>query len=274
MTESWCFLGALDQGLAMLLEGHRVLGAPMFIAAPSGSVEAAHLQFKSLAEKFGVPLLAKEQAFVELENRPTLRGLVCRFDIIPGALLNQRPDRFLNLHNSLLPRWRGVHPLQWALLNGDVSTGVTYHVCTEKIDSGAIAYQDEFPILETDSIVDLFAKALKATRAGTITAVENWIERKFEPQKESPLPYAYRLTANTQRLTQKMSASEMNRRVRISQPPWPRAFFESSDHAITVVGSVVEGAPFDQSNVLCYEGYLFSLFTEEDKTLFEEFLGL
>jgi len=67
--------------------------------------------------------------------------------------------RLINLHNSPLPRYRGMRPINWALVNGETSHGVTIHEIDEGVDTGAIISQCTFPVLPHDEVIDLYLRA-------------------------------------------------------------------------------------------------------------------
>ena len=84
--------------------------------------------------------------------------VVCAYGLlIPEALLAER--LWLNVHPSLLPRWRGAAPVERAILAGDAETGVTIHETVKELDAGPIAAQDAFPIGPEDDAGDVFASA-------------------------------------------------------------------------------------------------------------------
>ena len=77
--------------------------------------------------------------------------------LVPEALLAER--RWLNVHPSLLPRWRGAAPVERAILAGDEQTGVTIHETVAELDAGPIAAQEAFPLGPEDDAGDVYARA-------------------------------------------------------------------------------------------------------------------
>ena len=75
--------------------------------------------------------------------------------IVSPKLINQFPNRIINLHPSLLPKYKGLHAVEQALENGDSVTGVTVHYVNEELDGGKIILQEEVPILPNDDIQSL-----------------------------------------------------------------------------------------------------------------------
>ena len=75
--------------------------------------------------------------------------------IVSPKLINEFPNRIINLHPSLLPKYKGLHAVEQALENGDSVTGVTVHYVNEELDGGEIIKQAEVPIFETDTVEEL-----------------------------------------------------------------------------------------------------------------------
>jgi len=75
--------------------------------------------------------------------------------IVSPKLINEFPNRIINLHPSLLPKYKGLHAVEQALENGDSVTGVTVHYVNEELDGGKIILQEEVPILPNDDIESL-----------------------------------------------------------------------------------------------------------------------
>ena len=94
----------------------------------------------------------------ELPDEPVDAIVVCAYGLlIPPSLLERA--LWLNVHPSLLPRWRGAAPVERAILAGDEETGVTIHETVEALDAGPIAAQEAFPIGPDDDAGAVFARA-------------------------------------------------------------------------------------------------------------------
>jgi methionyl-tRNA formyltransferase len=141
---------------------------------------------KEAAEELGI--------LVHQPERPELPGevdrmVVCAYGLyIPPALLAR--SLWLNVHPSLLPRWRGAAPVERAILAGDERTGVSIHETVEALDAGPLAAQEDF------AVDDLDAGGVYA-RAGEIAArlLSEVIERpSFTPQAEDGATYAEKIT--------------------------------------------------------------------------------
>lgn len=121
---------------------------------------------KVAATEFGIPVLQpeklKSQEFISnlKELKPDLI-LVVAFRILPAEIFTIPPLGTVNLHGSLLPRYRGAAPINWALINGDKVTGVTTFFIQQKVDTGNVIDQAEIPIhdnMTAGELHDIMAK--------------------------------------------------------------------------------------------------------------------
>ena len=254
----------------------RFLGPPEAVVFPSNIGNKDFELIRIAANEVGANLLPKNKGFELLRKDTFLDGLVCRFEIIPSKLLI-RPDRFLNIHNSLLPKWRGVHPLQWALLEGDDEAGVTYHLCKKEVDSGEIVFQSGFPISPDDTINHLFEKAESLTKKCTVLALKNWLSGHIiEKQTSHRHLYAKRLSNEIQEISSSCSPLRLQRISRISQPPWPRAFFHHKGARVEI-NRVIFAKSKSVSladNEVSYGSFVVEFEKKEQAELFLEFMSL
>ena len=115
--------------------------------------------------------------------------VVCAYGLLIPAAMLERP-LWLNVHPSLLPRWRGAAPVERAILAGDEETGVTIHETVEALDAGPIAAQEAFPIRPEDDAGSVFARAAEvASRLlDDVLAAPS-----FRPQPEAGMTYAEKI---------------------------------------------------------------------------------
>jgi len=112
---------------------------------------------KLVAERLGIPVLQPERPTPELEL-PAQTVVVAAYGLlIPDSLLAR--GLWLNVHPSLLPRWRGAAPVERALMAGDAETGVTIHETVKELDAGPIAAQRSFPLSAEDDAGTVFARS-------------------------------------------------------------------------------------------------------------------
>ena len=121
-----------------------------------------------LAKDHGIPVIATEdpkdpEVMERLqEMQPDLIFSFYYRKMIPGAILDLPRQGSFNMHGSLLPRYRGRAPINWALVHGEIETGPTLHHMVKSADAGAIVDQESFPIEITDTAYDLTQKMGKA----------------------------------------------------------------------------------------------------------------
>ncbi len=142
---------------------------------------------KETAERLGIAV--HQPARPELPDEPVDAIVVCAYGLlIPPALLER--SLWLNVHPSLLPRWRGAAPVERAILAGDEETGVTIHETVEALDAGPIAAQEAFPLGPDDDAGAVFARAaeLAATLLDRVLAAPS-----FEPQPDDGATYAEKI---------------------------------------------------------------------------------
>jgi methionyl-tRNA formyltransferase len=142
---------------------------------------------KDAAERLGIAVHQPPRP--ELPDDPVDAIVVCAYGLlIPPALL-ERP-LWLNVHPSLLPRWRGAAPVERAILAGDEETGVTIHETVEALDAGPIAAQEAFPIGPEDDAGAVFARAAEVA-AGLLDRVLP--APSFAPQPDDGVTYAEKI---------------------------------------------------------------------------------
>jgi methionyl-tRNA formyltransferase len=145
---------------------------------------------KQTAERLGIAVAQPERLAPGLEL-PTETVVVAAYGLlIPAALLDCA--LWLNVHPSLLPRWRGAAPVERAILAGDAETGVTIHRTTPELDAGPIAAQRAFPIGPDD---DAGSVSARAAPLAVELLDEVLPEPEFVAQPEEGATYAEKLTA-------------------------------------------------------------------------------
>jgi methionyl-tRNA formyltransferase len=145
---------------------------------------------KEVAERLGIPVLQPEKLQPGLELVAPRVVVVAYGRLVPEELLAER--LWLNVHPSLLPRWRGAAPVERALMAGDVETGVTIHRTVKELDAGPIAAQAAFLIEEDDDAGEVYARAA-ALAADLLDDVLADAEPAFRPQPEEGVTYASKI---------------------------------------------------------------------------------
>lgn len=183
--------------------------------------------------------------------------------ILPKGILGAPPYGCINIHASLLPRWRGAAPIQRAILAGDSETGITIMQMDEGLDTGPMLIQAKRAIGPTTTAQDLH-DSLATLGAETIVAALEKLQPgllKAQPQPDGAT-HAPKLTREEGRLDWKRPAAELERQVR-AFTPWPGAWFEHDGERIKVLAASVaqgKGAPGtvldDKLTVACGDGAL------------------
>jgi methionyl-tRNA formyltransferase len=167
---------------------------------------------KETAERLGIPVAQPERLETAPGEAPVI--VVCAYGVlVPAALLEER--LWLNVHPSLLPRWRGAAPVERAIMAGDRETGVTIHRTTAELDAGPIAAQRAFPIGPDD---DAGAVYDRAARLAVELLDEALPAPSFRPQPEEGVTYAEKIGAADRELDWSRPTQELVDRVRALSP--------------------------------------------------------
>jgi len=212
---------------ALLESGHRVIGVMTQPDRPAGRGFAlTPSPVKKLASARGIQVtqpksLRDAQAQGELKHFRADVIVVAAYGLIlPRPVLELPRQGAINIHASLLPRWRGATPIQRALLAGDRHTGVSIMQMDAGLDTGPVLMQEEIPILEDDTMgtlrdrlaelgAKLIVQALDALQAGVIKAT---------PQSAEGVTYAAKLEKREARVDWREGALTVNRQVRALNP--------------------------------------------------------
>jgi methionyl-tRNA formyltransferase len=168
---------------------------------------------KEVAARFGIPV---EQP-AKLDDGIGIAGhavVICDYGLlIPNVLLDRA--LWLNVHPSLLPRWRGAAPVERAIMAGDTETGVTIHRTVEALDAGPVAAQRAFPIGPEDDAGIVYARAaeIAAELLRDVLA-----DPQFEPQPDEGATYAEKIAPADRELDPGAPARELVNRVRALSP--------------------------------------------------------
>ncbi|MFZ9594475.1 MAG: methionyl-tRNA formyltransferase [Bdellovibrionia bacterium] len=191
------------------------------------------LEMKSSAVKvkaleLGIPVFQPEKLSMEGEwerlaqLNPDVIVVVAYGQILRKNVLTLPRLGCINVHSSLLPRWRGAAPIQWSILAGDVQTGVTTMRLVEKLDAGDILLQKKTPITSEDTAETLHDRLALMGAELLIPTLEGLAQGTLKgiAQEESQVTYAAKLTKSMEVLDPNQSAEELARRVRALNP-WP-----------------------------------------------------
>ena len=207
---------ATNQGFKILF----VVTQPDKPAGRDASLKASPV--KIVAQKYSLPIAQP----LDLQNFIAPEAdlyIVCAYGvIIPSRILNKPPHGCLNIHYSLLPKYRGPSPFQTALINGDNVTGVTIMLLDEKMDHGPILGQIKVPVAPDDTSSSLCDKLNTAAIPLLIGLIPKWIAKQIapEPQKHALASYCRLLTRDDGRVNWQNTAHEIYNQFR-GLTPWP-----------------------------------------------------
>ena len=232
------FMGTPEFAVPTLTEivsaGHDVVAVYTRAPKPAGRGQAERRSpVHEAAAGFGIPVMtprtlrseAEQIAFAAFDADVAV--VVAYGLILPPPVLEAPRHGCLNLHGSLLPRWRGAAPIQRAVLAGDARTGVMVMRMDEGLDTGPVALVDEMPIgpdmtsgeLHDRMMVvgaDLMGRALAALERGSLA---------FTPQAEAGVTYAHKIDKAESRIDWSRPAAEVHNLIR-GMSPFPGAWFE------------------------------------------------
>ena len=198
-------LAARHEVSALLTRPDAPAGRGRRVAAPPA---------KEIAERLGIPVLQPERPTAGLDlDAPTV--VVCAYGLlVPEEMLAERA--WLNVHPSLLPRWRGAAPVERAIMAGDAETGVTIHETVAELDAGPVAAREAFPIGAEDDAGAVYRTAGEVA-ARLLDRVLDDPAPRFVPQ-EGAVTYAEKIRPEDRRLDLSRPAAELVRVVRALSP--------------------------------------------------------
>ncbi len=186
---------------------------------------------KELALRLGLPVLqperARNEAFISQlrELRPDLIAVLAYGQILPQSVLDLPAHGCLNVHTSLLPRWRGAAPIQWAILEGDAEGGVTIMRMDAGLDTGGIVATRATPIAPEDNAQTLHDRLAVLGANLLVQTIPRCVSGELppRPQPTEGVTYARKLTKEDGRLDWSQPARMLHNRLR-AFTPWPGTF--------------------------------------------------
>lgn len=166
--------------------------------------------------------------------QPDLIVIVAYGQIIPSSIIYLPKFNSINIHFSLLPKYRGASPVQWALLNGENKTGVTIFELNEKMDEGDILAQEETDILPDENAAELEYR-LSQIGSGLLLKTIACINKITPYKQDHPqASYAPKLKKENGKINWTKNALSIENQVR-AFTPWPSAYFFSNDKRIKII---------------------------------------
>jgi methionyl-tRNA formyltransferase len=166
---------------------------------------------KATAARLGIPVLQPEWLDASVELTAETIVAVAYGLLVPPALLDRHT--WLNVHPSLLPRWRGAAPVERAIMAGDEETGVSIIRLVEALDAGPVGAQEAFAIGPEDDVGAVYGRA-----AEVAARLLDPLPESFAPQDDAGVTYADKIGPDDRRLDLSRPADELVRRVRALSP--------------------------------------------------------
>ncbi|EOI3530916.1 methionyl-tRNA formyltransferase [Cronobacter dublinensis] len=196
---------------------------------------------KVLAEENGLPVF-QPKSLRPAENQALVAGLnadvmvvVAYGLILPEAVLAMPRLGCINVHGSLLPRWRGAAPIQRSLWAGDTETGVTIMQMDKGLDTGDMLRKLSCPITTDDTSASLYDKLAQLGPQGMLATLSDLASGAAVPEKQddTKATYAEKLSKEEARLDWTLSAAQLERCIRAFNP-WPVSYFMIDDQPVKV----------------------------------------
>jgi methionyl-tRNA formyltransferase len=186
---------------------------------------------KQRALSYGLPVyqpISLKEAFIQdqlAEQKPDILIVVAYGLILPQRVLDIPTWGAVNVHASLLPKYRGAAPVQWALISGEKETGVTTMRLDAGMDSGDILLQEREPILDTDTAQSLHDRLAELGGKLLLENLFHLRQGSLDPQPQDPslATYAPPLKKNQGEIRWDLPAEKIDRLIR-GLRPWPGAF--------------------------------------------------
>jgi len=207
---------------------------------------------KELAMAKALPLLqparAKDPQFIEqvCALQPDLIAVAAYGQILPQALLNVPKFGCLNVHTSLLPKYRGAAPIQWAILNGDAETGVTIMKMDAGLDTGDILSEEQTMIRDDDTAQTLHDRLAQIGGGLLVRTIPDYVSGKIvsQPQPKEGATYARKITKEDGKLDWSHPARVLWNRVR-GLTPWPGTYTFLQRSPAPVLLKIIRAEPFE-----------------------------
>ena len=237
---------AADHLAALLNAGHNVIAVYTQPDRPAGrGKKLTPSDVKTLALEHNIPVyqpasLKSDEAQQEMAAlNADLMVVVAYGLILPKSVLAIPTQGCINVHGSILPKWRGAAPIQRAIWAGDAQTGVTIMQMDEGLDTGDMLHIARLPIESADTSATLYNKLARLGPEALITCVSKLADIVPEPQNNEKATYAKKLSKEEARLDWQLSAEQLERNIRAFNP-WPVAWTVANGHNIKIWRAITE----------------------------------
>ena len=234
---------------ALCRAGLDVVGAVSQPDKPKGrGHKLAPTDVKLEAEKHGIsvyqPEKLKNGELLPLldELKPDMIIVAAYGKILPPYIINYPKYGCINVHASLLPKYRGAAPIQWAIINGERETGVTIMQMNEGLDTGDMLYTVKTEIGEYETAGELFDRLAEMGGSAVVEAVKNIENTEPVPQNDENSTYAPMIKRETGKIDWTKSAAEISKLI-CGLNPWPLAYTTYKGETLKIVSArIAEGS--------------------------------
>ncbi|OUW96870.1 MAG: methionyl-tRNA formyltransferase [Pelagibacteraceae bacterium TMED237] len=220
--------------------GMKLIKSPVHLLAIEKNIEVFH------SKNFGIEIMNK------LKNiKPDLIIVMAYGIILPNYLLQLPKFGCINVHVSILPRWRGAAPIEYALMSGDKETGITIIRLVEKLDAGPIITQKKITIPQNFNKLELSKKLTEIGTKLLVDTIPNILNNKIilKNQDEKNVTYAYKITSENRKINFNNSAQNIINLIR-AHAPNPGAWFFLNNERIKIIDAKLGSAKGKSSTIL------------------------
>ncbi|MFW5889027.1 MAG: methionyl-tRNA formyltransferase [Bacillota bacterium] len=238
-----CFMGSMDFAVEILNGLNNQYGVDLVVTQPDKPF-GRNQRLKATPVKLRAKELNIEVFQPESIKKDYQKILDIEFDfiivaaygqIIPEVVLNHGKHRAINVHASLLPKYRGGSPMHKAIINGDEYSGVTIMYMVKKMDAGPILAQEKVKIDFEDNVKTLEKKLAKKGKSLLLQTMDKLLKNNIQAkvQDEEKVTYAYNIKSSEKELDFNKPAIEVYNQIR-GLYPWPIAEIKVNDKKIKV----------------------------------------
>ena len=271
------FMGTPDFSVptleALVASGHEVVAVVTQPDKPKGRGKEIHMSpVKECALQHNIPVYqpvrARDEAFVE-EMRalnPDAMVVIAFGQILPKSLLDLPKYGCVNIHASLLPKYRGAAPIQWAVINGEKVSGVTTMRMDEGLDTGDMILKEEVTLTPNEtggSLFDRLAEVGAKLAVQTLQALEDGTA-EFTPQDHEKATQVGMIKKSFGEMDFTKSAVELERLIR-GLNPWPGTYTEYQGKTLKIWGATVKegGDPSKAGTIVNVKKHSFGIQTKD-----------
>lgn len=220
----------------LIKNNYNVVGVVTVPDKPAGRGQQLHESaVKQYAKEKGLkimqPVKLKDPAFVEeLRSLKADLQIVVAFRMLPEEVWNMPPLGTYNLHASLLPKYRGAAPINWAIINGETESGVTTFKLKHEIDTGSVLFQEKVKISDTTTAGELHDELMHIGSELILKTVKTIESGKYElkPQDDTTAIHAPKIFKETCKINWNNPVKNIYNLIR-GLSPYPAAFTEFTD---------------------------------------------